>query len=175
MKKLPSFKSSGFTLIELMVVISIIAILSVIGVSVYGNVQKTARDGIRRAEIAILRNSIEGGRDITAGTYSYDSTKYAADFPQNKPKDPLKSTTAPYYCFATSSGATPAMPPVPTAWAATDNCPTDAASTDYSAWSTLVNSTSVYGTAITAVKYWRICTRLEGPTTMTPVCGVSSY
>src|SRR3989344_566141 len=104
MKKLPSFKSSGFTLIELMVVISIIAILSVIGVSVYGNVQKTARDGIRRADIAILRNSIEGGRDITAGTYSYDSTKYAADFPQNKPKDPLKSTTAPYYCFATSSG-----------------------------------------------------------------------
>ncbi|MBU1000240.1 prepilin-type N-terminal cleavage/methylation domain-containing protein, partial [Patescibacteria group bacterium] len=43
--------SKGFTLVELLVVISIIAILSVIGIVVFTGVQKGARDAKRKADI----------------------------------------------------------------------------------------------------------------------------
>lgn len=49
----------GFTLVELLVVISIIAILSVIGITVYSGVQKSARDAKRRGDLHALVLALE--------------------------------------------------------------------------------------------------------------------
>lgn len=51
--------SRGFTLIELMVVISIIAVLSVIGITVYSGVQKSTRDAKRRADLHAIQLALE--------------------------------------------------------------------------------------------------------------------
>lgn len=48
----------GFTLVELLVVISIIAILSVIGITVFSSAQKSARDARRRGDLIALKNAI---------------------------------------------------------------------------------------------------------------------
>lgn len=53
-----SAPSRGFTLIELMVIISIIAILSVIGIVTFSNIQKNARDVKRRADIDAISKAL---------------------------------------------------------------------------------------------------------------------
>ncbi|KKQ83318.1 MAG: hypothetical protein UT04_C0033G0001 [Candidatus Daviesbacteria bacterium GW2011_GWF2_38_7] len=164
----------GFTLIELMVVVTIIAILSVIGISVYTNAQKNARDGIRRAELSSLGKAIESAKDPTTSSYMYNTTNFTSDYPQNLPRDPLKDSGKQYYCVSTSTGATPAMPLVPTAWAL--NCPTDTGA-NYTAWTTLVDKDGAYNAAanglIAGARYWRICTKLEGP--VFPTTGSNPY
>ncbi|OGE25500.1 hypothetical protein A3C26_02205 [Candidatus Daviesbacteria bacterium RIFCSPHIGHO2_02_FULL_39_12] len=53
------YKLLGFTLVELLVVVAIIAVLSIIGMAAYGNVQKNARDAKRKGDIHIIRNALE--------------------------------------------------------------------------------------------------------------------
>lgn len=49
----------GFTLVELLVVVAIIAVLSVIGITIFTNVQRNARDAKRRADIDAISKSLE--------------------------------------------------------------------------------------------------------------------
>ncbi|OGE25497.1 hypothetical protein A3C26_02190 [Candidatus Daviesbacteria bacterium RIFCSPHIGHO2_02_FULL_39_12] len=42
-----------------MVVVAVIAILSIVGMAAYGNVQKNARDAKRKADIHIIRNALD--------------------------------------------------------------------------------------------------------------------
>lgn len=49
----------GFTLVELLVVVSIIAILTVIGITVFGNIQIKARDSRRKADIDAVSKALE--------------------------------------------------------------------------------------------------------------------
>ena len=49
----------GFTLVELLIVISIIAILSVVGIVVFTNVQKGARDARRKADVESIAKAYE--------------------------------------------------------------------------------------------------------------------
>jgi len=91
---------SGFTLVELLVVITIIAILSVIGLAVFTGVQSNARNARRRADI----NSISKAWEV-----HYDGTKSPV-YPQLAvtwfsngaiPRDPKDGTTA----YSYSGGA----------------------------------------------------------------------
>lgn len=54
-----SINKKGFTLIELMVAISIVAILSTIGLTLFSNAQEIGRDGKRRADIAAIAANLE--------------------------------------------------------------------------------------------------------------------
>lgn len=104
----------GFTLVELLVVISIIAILSVIGVVVFGNTQTSARDGKRKADIDAIAKTMEtsysqcsGGKYCNITESSFASGKIPADpFETSYGATQNKCGTAPggtlmpcQYCF----------------------------------------------------------------------------
>ena len=56
----------GFTLVELLVVVSIIAVLSVIGITVFTGLQKNARDSRRKADIDSIAKALEA--NYTSGS-----------------------------------------------------------------------------------------------------------
>jgi prepilin-type N-terminal cleavage/methylation domain-containing protein len=56
---MPARKRNGFTLIELIVVIAIIAILSSIGMVMYTGAQKSARDAKRMGDIDEIKKALE--------------------------------------------------------------------------------------------------------------------
>jgi len=60
----------GFTLVELLIVISIIAVLSVVGLTAYSGVQQKARDTKRRADIDAIAKVMESKYDIKTAVYS---------------------------------------------------------------------------------------------------------
>lgn len=70
-------KKNAFTLIELMVAIAILAILATVGLTIFSNVQKSARDARRKADIDSIAQSLENNYDATAG---YTTTLNAAWF-----------------------------------------------------------------------------------------------
>src|SRR5476651_2009324 len=92
--------SQGFTLIELMVVISIIAILSIIGITIFSGAQKSSRDARRKADIDSMSSSAEANMNTTtflhcptgaAGTYcALTASEFAGG---NVPVDPVNTGT----------------------------------------------------------------------------------
>lgn len=86
-KNLP--KKGGFTLVELLIVVSIIAILAVIGTVIFGNVQRGARDAKRRGDLDAIAKALEVnyGRPPTSGPYAAMNDSF---FSTGKtPVDPL--------------------------------------------------------------------------------------
>jgi prepilin-type N-terminal cleavage/methylation domain-containing protein len=59
----------GFTLIELMVVIVIMAILSTVGMVLYSSAQATARDGKRRQDLEDLKKALYLLKTSSGGTF----------------------------------------------------------------------------------------------------------
>lgn len=92
----------GFTLVELLVVISIIAILALIGFAVYSSTQARARDGRREADISAFAagtesNYVEGS--ITP--YNIAKANYVAGIFPTEP-----SNTSRQYCLYSGNAAT---------------------------------------------------------------------
>lgn len=62
-------KKKGFTLIELIVTVTIIAILTVVGMVSYSGTSKKARDSRRMADLEKIRVALELYRQGTGSTY----------------------------------------------------------------------------------------------------------
>lgn len=107
-KLLPKTKhnSSGFTLVELLVVISIIAILSVIGITIFSGVQKNARDARRNADVQSISQALEvhyGDTTCGATAVSYCAPEPGWFSSGTLPKDPQ---TGADYANLPADGAT---------------------------------------------------------------------
>ena len=95
----------GFTLIELIIVVAIIAILSTIGLTVYSGIQRGARDAKRQSDIQEIQKALEQfyalnryypGANSHPGNLTTLVTAPNAYFPGGAiPEDPL-TTSAPY-------------------------------------------------------------------------------
>jgi prepilin-type N-terminal cleavage/methylation domain-containing protein len=94
---LPELKFStkkGFTLVELMIVVAIIAVLSVIGVTVFSGIQKDSRDARRRADIDAIASAMEANYGkTTAGQYNAMAATFFAS--NAIPSDPTSTSVAP--------------------------------------------------------------------------------
>jgi general secretion pathway protein G len=110
---------NGFTLIELMVVISIIAILASAGLVMYENAQSSARDGRRVADLNQIANALEtyysnnsgyaipssctgvtAGSSCTADLNSTNFNSFTSYFSNNTlPSDPGSNTYKYYACM----------------------------------------------------------------------------
>jgi prepilin-type N-terminal cleavage/methylation domain-containing protein len=65
---------TGFTLVELLIVMAIISVLAGIGIASYQNQLKKARDGRRQADLEQIRSALEMCR---ADTGTYPGTIYS--------------------------------------------------------------------------------------------------
>lgn len=99
--------SLGFTLLELLVVISVIAILIGLSTASFSTAQRKGRDTKRRADIKAMQNAFEQYFSLNSGSYGANCASMASSggttlLPNGLPTDP--QTGAAYPC--NSSGAT---------------------------------------------------------------------
>lgn len=138
-------RNKGFTLVELLVVISIVAILATIGIASFSIAQQTARDGKAKADVTTFAKTIESSRDMTANpiTYTYTTTNLSTDFKVI----PTGSNAA--YCVSGGNSVITDLNIGDAAWTKTA-CPPN--------WGVVNTSTS---NLPTNHQYWKICAKLE--------------
>lgn len=100
-------KKKGFTLVELLVVISIISVLATIGLAVYNGVLKNARDVKRVDDLKSLKAALElyyqtNKQYPVTSTWVYSSAAQpwipglTSTYLPGLPKDPFKNSGAPW-------------------------------------------------------------------------------
>lgn len=179
----------GFTLVELMVVISIISILSVIGLTVFGGVQQSARNAKRKADLNSIAVALEinfanqrcttysqksGGKN--GGNYcSVISSWFASKGVPTDPVLALPSTGDSGYCIGaynpTMSGLAPnGASTVPFSDMPVNSNPLSSNTGDARClsgssggyWSIrTTNTPTYYATPYQGTLYWKICANLE--------------
>ncbi len=106
---------SGFTLLELLVVIGIIAVLAVIGISSYSTAQKKSRDAKRRSDLKTIQTALEQYYSICGFRYptpagaatKYFSSIYCPTPTQGiMPTVPVDPYTTPYPCGTNTTSCT---------------------------------------------------------------------
>lgn len=154
---------SGFTLIELLVVVAVIAILSLIGLTIFSAAQTNARDARRKADVDAIAKAIEINK--TPGSIYYTQLP-ALGFSSSKV--PIESFVGyvPKYCIKFSTIET--SPANPTNWGATTigNCPSGTAPNDN--WieipaDGIPSGAVTFGATadIGKILSWKVCARLE--------------
>jgi len=89
-------KTNGFTLFELLVTISIIAVLTAVAVVSFGGMTKKARDSRRIADLQNIRVALEGAKQVGI-TYPVSLTTLVDNgFLQQIPTDPKAASGGNY-------------------------------------------------------------------------------
>lgn len=88
--------NKGFTLFELLVSISIIAVLTAVAVVSYGGLNKKARDSRRVADLEKIRLALEAARQIGNTYPSTLSLLVSGGYLDKQPADPKTKSTSTY-------------------------------------------------------------------------------
>ena len=109
----------GFTLVELLVVITIIAVLSTIGIVMYTTVQRNARDAKRIGDMQAISKALEMYKSVNGSYPTTSAISIASNwdtfaaalspYMQSLPKDPTNSdnwTTGKFYKYHTNDTGT---------------------------------------------------------------------
>lgn len=91
-------KQKGFTLVELLIVIVVIAILAAISIVAYNGIQERGRDSQRKSDVAVIQKALEMYHLDNGGYPACSATPY-------RPGDTRGS------CYTTSSGLISALVP----------------------------------------------------------------
>lgn len=167
-----SRSETAFTLIELMVAITILAVLSVIAMVTFTSIQQSSRDARRRQEILQIANAIESHKDPTSGSYSYTTDQLAGDFRSNSQAATGLDPSGNNYCIVTYSSLPSSAIAIPTVVTST---PTTCSITTSDTATPSTLAASITGTGLLSAgtaKAWMICTHMEASTQ--PFCKGSS-
>lgn len=148
--------SAGFTLVELLITIAIIAILTTVGAVSYGNVQMNARDSKRQAEIEAIAKALETSKAATSFTYpALLNSSFATGL---VPTDPgATGTPARNYCITTTTADVNAANP--TAWGTSACSLMSGTGITGANWSVPANSNPAAGASV-----FKVCASLESGT-----------
>lgn len=103
----------GFTLVELLVVISIISILATIAVITFSSFQQKGRDARRKSDLGVIQSALEqyhadqgyypktgsanGDMDLTHPLTGLKDPNNSRTYLATLPSDPTSDTTTPYF------------------------------------------------------------------------------
>ncbi len=142
---------NGFTLIELMVVIAIIAILSTVGIIVYSTAQKSGRVSKRMQDLAAIRTAVELFKASTGfypsvpgetpGTPGWTCVENLAGvnsltpkYLVTVPKDPIQAGTTNCYQYTSDDGSAGGTDPAGTQYKIRTNLGTNYTEMSWTDW-----------------------------------------